>query len=112
MQPEPRNLAQRLAALPQAQRLTALRRMAEQGIDASTLPIVPFRRDQPLYASYAQRGLWLTWRMAPQTSAYNMAGTLVLAGQLDTEALSQAVDDLIERHEALRTTFRLDAEGE
>ncbi|WP_185879100.1 non-ribosomal peptide synthetase, partial [Variovorax sp. MHTC-1] len=112
MQLEAQRLAERLAALPKPQRLALLRRLAEQGMNASALPIVPFRRDEPLPASHAQRGLWLTWRMAPQSAAYNLAGTLVLGGALDAEALSAAVDDLALRHEVLRTVFRPDAEGE
>jgi amino acid adenylation domain-containing protein len=112
MQAEARRLAERLAALPKAQRHTLLKRMAEQGMDLSALPIVPFRRDEPLPASRAQRGLWLTWRMAPQSPAYNMAGTLALTGVLDVQAMSDAAKDLVQRHEVLRTVFQLGEDDE
>ena len=109
---EAQRLAERVAALPAAQRQLLLKRLAQQNIDASALPIVPFRRDETLPASHAQRGLWLTWRMAPDSPAYNMAGTLVLSGPLDVGALRAAVADLSQRHEVLRTSYRLDDQGE
>lgn len=112
MQADAHRTAARIAQLDRAQRATLLRRLAQQGMDASALPIVPVRRDEPLPLSHAQRGLWLTWRLAPQSAAYNMAGTLALDGPLDRRALSEAVDELARRHEVLRTVFRQGPDGE
>ena len=112
MQFDPISLATRIATLPQAQRQTLWQRLAKEGVDASALPIVPYSRPAAAPLSYAQQGLWLTWRLAPDSAAYNIAGTLVLNGELDPIAMALAVDDLATRHESLRTVFALGEDGE
>ncbi|OZI60180.1 non-ribosomal peptide synthetase [Bordetella genomosp. 11] len=102
---DPRELAQRIARLDPQPRADLLKRLAEQGVDIATLPIVPFPQTDRYPLSYAQQGLWLTWRMAPGSSAYNMAGLLALEGLLDRQALVRALSDLAARHAVLRTVF-------
>ncbi|MFP8962479.1 amino acid adenylation domain-containing protein [Streptomyces nanhaiensis] len=59
-----------------------------------------------LPASFQQRRVWFLDRLAPHSGgAYLMRGALRLRGALDTGALQRAVDTLVERHEALRTSF-------
>jgi amino acid adenylation domain-containing protein len=54
----------------------------------------------------AQRELWLTAQLGDAASvAYNHAVTLDFRGPLDRGALQRAVDGVVARHEALRTTF-------
>ncbi len=54
----------------------------------------------------AQRELWALAQLGDDASvAYNLSAAVHLRGELETEALSQAVDQVIARHEALRTTF-------
>ncbi|NVM79156.1 amino acid adenylation domain-containing protein/non-ribosomal peptide synthase protein (TIGR01720 family) [Duganella sp. SG902] len=106
MQFDPLQLAGRVAALPTDKRKLLLRRLTEQGVDVGALPIVRAARDGRLPLSHAQRGMWLTWRLAPSSAAYNMEGTLVLRGALDAAAMARAVDALAQRHEVLRTVFR------
>ncbi|ACB75254.1 non-ribosomal peptide synthetase [Opitutus terrae] len=55
--------------------------------------------------SAAQRRLWVIDRMMPGLPVYNIATALQLDGALDVDSLRRAVHALIERHEALRTTF-------
>ncbi|MFD6889357.1 amino acid adenylation domain-containing protein [Streptomyces sp. NPDC059957] len=55
--------------------------------------------------SYAQEGLWLADRLSPGTAAYNVPAALRLRGPLAADALAAALQDLVDRHEALRTTF-------
>ncbi|MGY5333657.1 non-ribosomal peptide synthetase [Pseudomonas protegens] len=62
-------------------------------------------RQQPLPQSLAQNRLWITWQLDPQSSAYNIPGGLRLRGELDEEALRASFQQLIQRHEALRTRF-------
>jgi amino acid adenylation domain-containing protein/non-ribosomal peptide synthase protein (TIGR01720 family) len=62
-------------------------------------------RSQPLAQSAAQNRLWFLWQMDPQSAAYNIPGALRLRGNLDQAALERSFRLLVERHEALRTTF-------
>jgi acyl-CoA synthetase (AMP-forming)/AMP-acid ligase II/thioesterase domain-containing protein/NADP-dependent 3-hydroxy acid dehydrogenase YdfG len=56
-------------------------------------------------ASYAQERMWFCYRLDPQDVSYNVPLLLQLTGELDTNALQAAINDLIARHETLRTTF-------
>jgi amino acid adenylation domain-containing protein len=104
-------IARRFAALAPDRRRAFLDKLAEHGVDFATLPIMPVERGSDLPLSHAQRGLWLTWQRDPASPAYTMAGILSLSGDLDAAALQAATGDLVARHEALRTTFGIDAEG-
>ena len=54
-------------------------------------------------ATFGQEQLWFLDRFAPGRSTYNVPCPVRIRGQLDAEALSQAMDGLLARHEALRT---------
>ncbi|NRR33611.1 amino acid adenylation domain-containing protein [Oxalobacteraceae bacterium] len=62
--------------------------------------------------SLSQQGLWLTWALAPASPAYNLAVRLRLPSTCDIEALQAALQDLVQRHEPLRTVFPVGADGE
>ncbi|MGL4964354.1 MAG: amino acid adenylation domain-containing protein [Inquilinus sp.] len=104
-------IARRFAALAPDRRRAFLDKLTEHGVDFATLPIVPVEHGGDLPLSHAQRGLWLTWQRDPASPAYTMAGILSLSGELDAGALQAAAGDLVARHETLRTTFGIDAEG-
>ena len=59
--------------------------------------------DHPL--SYAQQRLWFLDQLEPGSTTYNMAGVLQIVGDLDIEALEKSMNQLIARHEILRTVF-------
>lgn len=67
--------------------------------------IVPVARDQNPPMSFAQQRLWFIDRLVPGNSFYNMLGAFCLQGPLNRAALEAALNDLITRHEILRTTF-------
>ncbi|MCC2608230.1 condensation domain-containing protein, partial [Planctobacterium marinum] len=62
--------------------------------------------------SYAQKRLWVLDQIEPGQSQYNIPAALVLEGKLDVSALEGALNDIVERHESLRTTFMSDEDGE
>jgi syringomycin synthetase protein SyrE len=68
-------------------------------------PITAARRDQPLPLSYAQQRLWFLAQMQGINNAYHVPLGLRLSGELDGGALRRALDRLVARHEALRTSF-------
>jgi amino acid adenylation domain-containing protein len=58
-------------------------------------------------ASFVQERLWFLHELNPQSDAYNMPCALRLKGPLDVPALERALNEIVRRHEALRTTFQL-----
>ncbi|QPP07898.1 amino acid adenylation domain-containing protein [Streptomyces bathyalis] len=58
---------------------------------------------EPVPATYGQRGLWFHDSLHPGSTVYNEPLALRLRGPLDRDALSYALDTVVERHEALRT---------
>ncbi|HYR10453.1 MAG TPA: condensation domain-containing protein, partial [Longimicrobium sp.] len=87
-----------------ARRVEALR--AETPGGAGAPPLVPVPRDgSPLPLSFAQQRLWFIDQLEPGSTTYNMPSALRLRGTLDRGALVRALERIVARHEALRTTF-------
>ncbi|WP_176516653.1 non-ribosomal peptide synthetase [Pseudomonas faucium] len=77
-----------------------------QSATPATIHAQAEREQLPL--SFAQERQWLLWKLDPASTAYHIPSVLRLQGPLDVAALNQAFDQLIERHESLRTAFTLD----
>ena len=71
----------------------------------SLAPIERAPRDRNLLLSSVQERLWFLDQISPGGHAYNVPMALRLKGALDVVALQQALDEVVRRHEALRTTF-------
>src|SRR5687768_6280415 len=69
-------------------------------------PLRPAPRDQPLPLSFGQETLWFLDQLEPGGTAYNCCAAVRLTGPLDAEALRQAFERIVHRHEALRSTFK------
>ena len=57
--------------------------------------------------SFAQRRLWFLQQLEPSSAAYNVPFASRLSGRLDASALERALNEIVRRHEILRTTFEL-----
>ncbi|HEX8720257.1 MAG TPA: amino acid adenylation domain-containing protein, partial [Pyrinomonadaceae bacterium] len=55
--------------------------------------------------SFAQQRLWFLEQFDPEGAAYNLHTALRLRGGLNVAALRQGFDEIIRRHETLRTSF-------
>jgi amino acid adenylation domain-containing protein len=58
-------------------------------------------------ASFAQQRLWFLDQLFPGNTFYNVATALRLKGSLNASALEETFNEIVRRHEALRTTFRM-----
>ena len=57
--------------------------------------------------SFAQQRLWFLQRLDPESCTYNIRRRFRLRGKLNVRALQWSFDNLIQRHEVLRTTFAI-----
>jgi NRPS condensation-like uncharacterized protein len=103
---KPDNRSERLKNLSPEKRkllLKALRKDAVQTEESKRIK----RRFQQEYAplSFAQQRLWFLDKLSPQNSAYNLPAAVRLKGQLNLPALQQTFNEIVRRHEVLRTAF-------
>jgi hypothetical protein len=61
--------------------------------------------------SFAQQRLWVLHQLDPTNPAYIMPDAVRLQGPLDLSALQQGFEEIVRRHDVLRTTFRMTERG-
>ncbi|WP_330252185.1 amino acid adenylation domain-containing protein [Nocardia sp. NBC_00565] len=90
------------------------------GLAAAVAPSAGQRREVPLVAgprperiplSLAQQRMWFLNQFDTESAVNNLPVAVRLTGALDIAALQQAVADLVERHETLRTVYPADRDG-
>ena len=69
------------------------------------LPITRASRDGNVPLSFSQQRLWFIDQLNPGTFAYNMPVAVRLEGILDAGVLRECLNEIVRRHEILRTTF-------
>lgn len=62
-------------------------------------------RTGPIPLSFAQQRLWFVAQLEPETSNYHVSFSAELCGPLDTRGLEACLNEIVKRHEALRTRF-------
>ena len=90
--------------------LADLAAAVQKATPATLPPITAAQRGERLPLSFAQQRLWFLAQIGA-SEAYHIFYGLRLKGQLDRGALRRALDRIVARHEALRTTF-VSIEGE
>lgn len=80
---------------------SAIRR--EERLEATAIKPIPRDKDLPL--SFAQQRLWFLDQLATDKSIYNGSIAIRLIGALDKKALTRTINEIVNRHEILRTTF-------
>lgn len=74
-------------------------------------PIRRVSREELLPLSFGQQRLWFLDQLTPGSSLYNIPDVLRLNGELNIPALELSIQEIVRRHESLRTTF-LTTEGQ
>jgi amino acid adenylation domain-containing protein len=68
-------------------------------------PLCRVERGERPPLSSTQEGLWFIHRFAPESPAYNIFAAARLVGELDLIALQASLNEIVRRHETLRTAF-------
>jgi amino acid adenylation domain-containing protein len=71
----------------------------------------PAERHELMPVSYAQERIWLVGAMEGPSATYNTPHVFRLHGEIEPEALRTALDDVVRRHEVLRTVYVLTGDG-
>ncbi|HEX5885397.1 MAG TPA: amino acid adenylation domain-containing protein, partial [Pyrinomonadaceae bacterium] len=96
--------AKNLNELSTSERAALVMRLKKQSAQLTPEQTIPRRKDSghvPL--SFAQQRLWFLEQMGDST--YLVPATSRLTGPLDVDALERSINEIVQRHEALRTTF-------
>ena len=90
-----------------AQLSTVVEQLVKDGNTEKGSPIVKVQRDHFMPLSYAQQRLWFIDQLESATSAYNVPAAVRVPGPIDEKVLERAFQEVVRRHETLRTHFVL-----
>ncbi len=97
-----------MAGLTPAQFALLKQRLSEKSQERPDDRAIPrraarFATEAPL--SFSQERLWFLYQLDPASYAFNIANAVRLTGKLNVAALERALNEIVRRHEALRTSF-------
>ncbi|HET9229165.1 MAG TPA: amino acid adenylation domain-containing protein [Thermoanaerobaculia bacterium] len=102
-----------LRAVFESPTLAGLGRVVEEALRASSTPPAPAftvaPRDGELPLSFAQERLWFLHQFGTDAAVYNIPEAWLLQGRLDVPALERSFNEMVRRHEVLRTTYPIEA---
>jgi condensation domain-containing protein len=100
------DLGNRIDKLSAEKRALLERHLLEQQRKKAGEEAVPRRdRTKPCPLSFSQQRLWFLDQWAPGAPTYNAAVPWRVRGDLDVDALRAALEEVVRRHEAVRTVF-------
>lgn len=76
-------------------------------VNSQVKVILKRSQTSPAPLSFAQQRLWFLHQLDPASTAYNESGFVRLTGSLNIAALQQSINEIVQRHESLRTTFKI-----
>jgi Condensation domain len=88
------DLSKAISSLPPEKRALLARKLKEQGAGYNAFPL-----------SFAQQRLWFLDQLIPGSPIYNIPVAVRLTGYLGAQALEQSLQEIVRRHEILRTIF-------
>ncbi|KRA75174.1 hypothetical protein ASD78_09205 [Lysobacter sp. Root667] len=102
---------ERLAGLSPEKRALLLQQLAKQSPAAPRSEIGRRPRPARIPLSFAQQRLWILDQLDPGSAAYNVPTSMWMQGRLDEAVFARALDEIVRRHESLRTTIAADEQG-
>src|SRR3979490_1397981 len=104
------DLSARIANLPPEMRKILAQRLGIKGTDFSRQHRIPKRSESDLNPrlSFAQERLWFLEQFEPDSPTYHIYPAYRVRGRLNVATLEQSLNEIIRRHEALRTRFVAD----
>jgi amino acid adenylation domain-containing protein len=98
-----------IAALSPEKRELLLRRLGKKrAAQATATPetiSAQKKRPERIPLSFTQQRLWFIHQLDPKSHSYNMPRALRLRGRLDVAALERSLNEIVRRHEVLRTSY-------
>jgi len=82
-----------------------IERLMRAGAELDAPPPIRVARGGQTPLSFGQQRLWFLDRLEPNSSAYNIPAAVRLTGSLNLNVLELSINEIVRRHEALRTTF-------
>nr|WP_081505298.1 non-ribosomal peptide synthetase [Nocardia cyriacigeorgica] len=98
-------------ALFEASTVAGLAANLAQHAGSGRRALTPMPRPDHIPLSLAQQRMWFLNQFDTSSAVYNIPAAIRLTGELDAEALAQAITDLVARHEILRTTYPQTEDG-
>ena len=80
--------------------------LEDEGLPAPGARGIPRRRDgEPVRLSFSQERVWFLEQLQPGSPVHNIPAAFRLPGPLNVTALELSLNEMVRRHEVLRTTF-------
>ncbi|MBW3694980.1 amino acid adenylation domain-containing protein [Vibrio sp. T187] len=105
-------LAKRFLQLGKPEQVKFIELLQSKGLDFEKLPIVAGAEGEKAPLSPAQKRLWDIYCLDQGNSAYHMSGAFNVVGQLDKVKLESVINQVLQRHQVLRTRFITEQDGE
>jgi amino acid adenylation domain-containing protein/non-ribosomal peptide synthase protein (TIGR01720 family) len=101
-------ISERRSKLSLAKQALLEKRLRGEVDSDSRLNVIPRRSNtEPTPLSFAQQRLWFLHQFDSANASYNELASVHLTGPLDVAVLEQSLNEIVRRHEALRTTFAM-----
>jgi amino acid adenylation domain-containing protein len=102
------DLAKQIDALSPEQRALFHLRLKKRNPSLLRRQPIPRRQTQgPCPLSFEQERLWFVQELFPEGGAYNISTDVHFSGRLDFVALQRSLEEIVRRHEILRTAFQV-----
>ena len=100
------NRTELLKRLSPAQRALLLKELQKEAAQKHEEHKITRRSEAgPIPLSFSQQRLWFLSQVVPNSPVYNVPEAVHLSGQLNVAALEQSLNEIIRRHDVLRTSF-------